>query len=158
VNDSRLRAAQRLNRYLRTRYGVGGPDPDELQRAIAEHLDGPQRDLLARCWAGRCTYPYLAQVPSETALLRSLIELGLIECPPPAEVNGPRPSSRGRAVLGKLPPGRPAATRTDRGEFTARVLARYGNLLAAAHARGELTTEDLFARGMAAGERMRARL
>lgn len=105
MSDLRLDRAQRLARRLAVdlRPVVPG-DQDSALRAIAEDLDGFQRGLLSRCWAGRCTYPYLAQSPSETLLLRSLIELGLIECPPPAEANGPRPSARGRAVLGKLPP------------------------------------------------------
>lgn len=105
MNDLRLERARRLHRRLAVDLAPTLPaDAEPALRAIAEDLDGPQRDLLSRAWAGRCTYPYLAQSPTDTLLLRSLIELGLIECPPPAEANGPRPSARGRAVLGKLPP------------------------------------------------------
>lgn len=105
MKDPRLERAARLRRRLALDLQPTVPvDAESAQRAIADHLDGPQRDMLSRCWAGRCTYPYLAQSPADTLLLRSLIELGLIECPPPAESNGPRPSGRGRAVLGKLPP------------------------------------------------------
>lgn len=105
MKDLRLDRASRLYRRLAVDLTPTVPvDAATALQAIADDLDGPQRDLLARAWAGRCTYPYLAQAPSETLLLRSLIELGLIECPPPAEANGPRPSTRGRAVIGKLPP------------------------------------------------------
>ena len=99
--DDRLRRAMELGRRAREEAEELGRDREQTQRQIAESLDREQRDLLARCWAGKALYVYIAQVPSEAMVLRTLIELGLVACSPDAR--GPDTTSRGRAVIGKLP-------------------------------------------------------